>query len=180
MRVSVANDEASFRQLMLASLDGDALATRALLAGLVPVLRGYYSRRVRSDADIEDIVQDTLIAVHTRRASYDPTRPFAPWLFAVARHKMVDHHRRARIHLALDDVAEIESEDDFASAVTARLDIETGLAALGAKQAAVIRATRIDGASVAEVAAREGLSESDVKVSVHRGIKAMTKRIFGT
>lgn len=176
----MANNEASFRRQMLASLAGDAGASQALLAGLVPVLRGYFARRVRSDADIEDMVQDTLIAVHTRRASYDPARPFAPWLFAVARHKMIDHHRRTRTHLALDEIGEIGGDDDFASAVTARLDIEAGLAAISAKQAKVIRATRLTGASIAEVAEREGLSESDVKISVHRGIKAMTRRIFGT
>ncbi len=176
----MTSNEASFRQLMVASLAGDARANRALLAGLVPVLRGYFARRVRSEADIEDMVQDTLIAVHTRRESYDPARPFAPWLFAVARHKMIDHHRRTRTHLALDEIGEIDSEEDFAAMVTARIDVEAGLAAIGTKQAAMIRATRLDGLSVAEVAARDGLSESDVKISVHRGLKAMTKRIFGS
>lgn len=175
----MVSDEASFRQLMLASLDGDVRASRALLAGLVPVLRGYFARRLGKGADIEDMVQETLIAVHTRRASYDPTRPFAPWLFAVARYKMIDQLRRARTHVALDDIGEVGGEDDFAGAVMARLDVEAGLATLSPKQAAVIRATHLEGASVAEVAAREGLSPSDVKVSVHRGIKAMSKRIFG-
>lgn len=176
----MANEEASFRRLMLASLDNDARASRVLLAGLAPVLRGYFARRVRSDADIEDMVQETLIAVHTRRTSYDPARPFAPWLFAIARYKMIDHHRRTRTFVSLDEIAEIGGDDDFSSPLMARLDVDAGLAALSTKQAAVIRATRIEGASVADVAAREGLSESDVKVSVHRGIKAMTKRIFGT
>jgi RNA polymerase sigma factor (sigma-70 family) len=175
----VANDEVSFRQLMLASLEGDARASRPLLAGLIPVLRGYFSRRARSDTDIEDMVQETLIAVYTRRTSYDPARPFAPWLFAIARYKMIDHYRRTRSFVSLEDIAEIGGDDDFSSALMARLDVEAGLASIAPKQATVIRATRIEGASVADVASREGLSESDVKVSVHRGIKAMTKRIFG-
>ncbi len=91
-----ANEDA-LRELMVAGLGGDATAHAALLGVLVPLLRGFYRRRASgSDDDIEDLVQETLIAVHVRRATYDPCRAFTAWLFAIARYKMIDHFRRNR------------------------------------------------------------------------------------
>ena len=171
----MATDEAHLRHLMQAGLDGDAAATHALLSALVPVLRRYYARRMSSAADLEDLVQETLIAVHTRRASYDRTRAFGPWLFAVARYKMIDHFRRTRHDVALDDLGDLLGDGGFEDAVSARLDIDAALKTLTLKQAASIRATKIDGLSVAETAARDDISEVDVKVSVHRGLKALAK-----
>ncbi|UVO55898.1 sigma-70 family RNA polymerase sigma factor [Sphingomonas sp. SUN039] len=162
---------------MQASLDGNAAATHALLSALVPVLRRYYARRMASAADLEDLVQETLIAVHTRRASYDRTRAFGPWLFAVARYKMIDHFRRSRHDVALDDLGDLLGDGGFEDAVSARLDIDAALATLSPKQAATIRATKIEGLSIAEAAARDDISEADVKVSVHRGLKALAKRL---
>ena len=175
----MATDEAQLRTLMQASLDGNAAAHRALLSALVPVLRRYLSRRVVSAADVEDLVQDVLIAVHTRRASYDRDRPFGPWLFAIARYRMIDHFRRARHDVALDDLGDLLSDGGFEDAVSARLDVDAALATLSPKQAATIRATKVEGLSVAETAARDGLSEADVKVSVHRGLKALASRLRG-
>ena len=171
----MATDEAHLRYLMQAGVDGDAAATHALLSALVPVLRRYYARRMSSAADLEDLVQETLIAVHTRRASYDRTRAFGPWLFAVTRYKMIDHFRRTRHDVALDDLGDLLGDGGFEDAVSARLDIDAALKTLTLKQAASIRATKIDGLSVAETAARDDISEVDVKVSVHRGLKALAK-----
>lgn len=172
----MASDEAHLRHLMQASLDGDAAATHALLSALVPVLRRYYARRM-SSADLEDLVQETLIAVHTRRASYDRTRAFGPWLFAVARYKMIDHFRRTRHEVSLDDLGDLLGDGGFEDAVSARLDVDAALQTLTPKQAATIRATKIDGLSIAETAARDNITEADVKVSVHRGLKALAKRL---
>jgi RNA polymerase sigma factor (sigma-70 family) len=162
---------------MQASLDGDAAASHALLSALVPVLRLYYARRMSSAADLEDLVQETLIAVHTRRASYDRSRAFGPWLFAVARYKMIDHFRRTRHDVSLDELGDLLGDGGFEDAVSARLDIDAALETLTPKQAATIRATKIDGLSVAETAARDDITEADVKVSVHRGLKALAKRL---
>ncbi len=165
---------------MQASLDGDANAHRRLLSALVPVLRSYFGRRSNDASAIEDLVQETLIAVHTRRASYDRTRPFGPWLFAVARYKLVDSFRKHRATVALDGLEEMFGDEGFEDEVSARLDVKDLLDTLPAKQANAIRATRIEGLSIADVAARDGLSESDVKVSIHRGLKALSKRMgFG-
>lgn len=170
-------DEAALRLMMTASLDGDADAHRRLLGALVPVLRGYFGRRTGDGAQVEDLVQETLIAIHTRRASYDPARPFGPWLFAVARYKLVDAWRKRRDTVALDGFEEMFGDGGFEDEVNARLDVGELLETLPEKQAMAIRATRIDGLSIADVAAREGLSESDVKISVHRGLKALGKRL---
>jgi RNA polymerase sigma factor (sigma-70 family) len=173
----VQTDEAGLRQLMTASLDGDAAAHRRLLGALVPVLRRYFGRRTNDGAEVEDLVQDTLIAVHTRRASYDPARPFGPWLYAVARYKLVDAFRKRRATVSIDGMEELFGDGGFEDAVGARLDVTELLAALPPKQAMAIRATKIDGLSIADVAAREGISESDVKISVHRGLKALEKKL---
>ena len=165
---------------MQAGLDGDARAQRDLLSALVPLLRRYYGRRMGQAADLEDLVQETLIAVHTRRASYDRSRPFGPWLFAVARYKMIDHFRRSRADIPLDDLGDLLGDDGFEDAVSARMDIDAALTMLSPKQASTIRATKIDGLSIAETAARDHLSEADVKISVHRGLKALALRLRGS
>lgn len=173
-------DEDALRGLMIGGLDGDAAAHAALLRLLVPLLRGFYRRRASgSDDDIEDLVQETLIAVHTRRATYDRERAFTAWLFAIARYKMVDHFRRVRRLHPIDGLEELLVADDFEPAASARLDVEDLLAALPSKQARMIRATRLHGLSIAEAAEADGIGESDVKVSVHRGLKALVARIQG-
>ena len=165
---------------MVAGLDGDTRAQHALLSALVPLLRRYYARRMGSAADLEDLVQDTLIAVHTRRASYDRARPFGPWLYAVARYKMIDHFRKSRAEVGYDEVADLLGDGGFEDAISARLDVDAALTTLTAKQAATIRATKIEGLSIAETAARDDLTEADVKISVHRGLKALGRRMRGS
>jgi RNA polymerase sigma factor (sigma-70 family) len=173
----VRTDETALRLLMQASLDGDANAHRQLLGALVPVLRGFFGRRTGDSALAEDLVQETLIAVHMRRASYDPARPFGPWLFAVARYKLVDAWRKRRDTVALDGLEDMFGDGGFEDEVGAKLDVSVLLGTLPPKQAKAIRATKIEGLSIADVAARDGISESDVKISVHRGLKALAKRL---
>jgi RNA polymerase sigma-70 factor (ECF subfamily) len=172
--------EDELRGLMIAGLDGNAADHAALLRLLVPLLRGYYRRRANGgEDDIEDLVQETLIAVHTRRATYDRDRAFTAWLFAIARYKMIDHFRRVRRLQPIDGLEDILVAEGFEEASGARLDVDELLDTLPAKQARMIRATRIEGLSVAEAAAADGLGESDVKVSVHRGLKTLMARIQG-
>ncbi len=171
--------EDQLRAWMIAGLNGDAASHTALLRALVPLLRQFYRRRLGDDDAIEDLVQDTLIAVHTRRMTYDRDRPFTAWLFAVARYKMIDHLRRGRPTVSIDDLAQVLASDSFEEAVNARMDIDQMLEALPARQARLIRDTRIEGQSIAEVAQASGRGESDVKVSIHRGLKALAARIRG-
>ena len=170
--------EDTLRALMIGGLDGDAGDHAALLRALVPLLQGFYRRRA-GDGDVDDLVQDTLIAVHTRRVTYDRARPFTAWLFAIARYKMIDHFRRNRRTIPMEGLEEILVTEGFEESSGARMDIDQLLDTLPDKQARMIRATRIDGLSVAEAAERDQLGESDVKVSVHRGIKALMTRVGG-
>lgn len=173
-------DEETLRGLMVDGLGGDAVAHATLLRLLVPLLRSYYRRRASgSDDDIEDLVQETLIAVHTRRATYDRERVFTAWLFAVARYKMIDHFRRTRRLQPIEGLEDLLVADDFEPATAARIDVEDLLEILPPKQARIIRATKLQGLTAAEAAAADGISESDAKVSVHRGLKALMARIQG-
>jgi len=172
--------EDQLRAWMTGGLDGDAAAHEALLRALVPLLRSFYRRRLHgADDDVEDLVQDTLISIHTRRASYDRDRPFTAWLYAIARYRLIDHLRRRRASVPIEDVETILAAEGFEEATTARMDVDTLLATLSPKQARAIRDTHVDGLSVAEAAARAGIGVSDVKVSVHRGLKALAARIRG-
>ncbi|GAA0328181.1 sigma-70 family RNA polymerase sigma factor [Sphingomonas oligophenolica] len=172
--------EEQLRGLMISGLDGDAGDHAALLRLLAPLLRGFYRRRANGcEDDIEDLVQETLIAVHTRRATYDRDRVFTAWLFAIARYKMIDHFRRSRRLQPIEDFEDVLIAEGFEDASGARMDIDDLLETLPDKQARMIRATRIEGLSVAEAAQADGIGESDVKVSVHRGLKSLMMRIQG-
>lgn len=177
----MAETEEQLKAWMLSGLDGDAAAHAALLRALVPLLRSFYGRRLASAcADVEDLVQETLIAVHTRRAAYDRDRPFTAWLYAVARYRMIDYLRQRKSSVSLEDAESALIEEDFELAAQASMDVETLLSTLSPKQARAIRDTHVEGKSVAEAAAAAGIGESDVKVSVHRGLKALAARIRGT
>lgn len=164
---------------MVEGLDGDAAAHAALLRALVPLLRAFYRRRVGDGDAIEDLAQETLISVHTRRMTYDRERPFSAWLFAVARYKMIDHFRRLRQTCDIDEMEDLFFSEGFEDEVNARLDIDRLLEELPPKQAQAIRQTRLDGNSIADAAGASGIGESDVKVSVHRGLKALAAIIRG-
>ncbi|MEG3125383.1 sigma-70 family RNA polymerase sigma factor [Sphingomonas sp. GB1N7] len=172
--------EDQLRIWMTGGLDGDARAYTALLDALVPMLRSFFARRMRGGAeDIEDLVQETMIAIHTRRASYDRDRMFTAWAYAIARYKMIDHFRRTRTTVPLEGLEDILVAEGFEDATSARMDVDRLLGGLSAKQQRIIRQTKIEGLSTAEAAERGEISESDVKVSVHRGLLAMARRLKG-
>jgi RNA polymerase sigma-70 factor (ECF subfamily) len=165
---------------MLASLDGDAAAHKALLEALSGHLRAYFKQQLarvgRNSTDAEDLVQETLIAVHTRRHTYDRSQPFTPWLYAVARYRLVDYLRRTKASAAnvpIEEAEEVLASDD-PSAVESRLDLQKLLARLSPKVRQAIQYVKLDGLSVSEAAARSGMSQSAIKVSVHRGLKALS------
>jgi RNA polymerase sigma-70 factor (ECF subfamily) len=170
--------EPRFKALMLAALAGDAVAYRTLLAELAPHLRAFFRRRLANAADAEDLVQETLIAIHTKRATYDPALPFTAWLHAVARYKLIDHLRRAKVRytLPLEEAGSIFAEADTET-VSAKRDVERLLAKLPESKRDLVRSVKIDGLSTAEAAERTGLSESGVKVGVHRALKALSAMI---
>lgn len=165
----MTSDEAMLSRLMRAAQGGDAVAYRQLLGLAVPLLQRWFRRKL-APTELDDLVQDTLLAVNQRRASRDPARPFLPWLAAIARYRWVDRLRRATVrnHDQLFDDVAVETGG---SALIGRLGCDRLLVLLPRGQAAAIRAVKIDGLSVAEASALLGQSESMIKVNVHRGIK---------
>jgi RNA polymerase sigma-70 factor (ECF subfamily) len=171
--------EAELKSLMVAGLAGDKRAYRVLLTALGQLLRRYYSRRVGPD-DAEDLVQDALIAIHTRRATYDADQPFTPWLYAIARYKLLDLLRRKRVRatIPLDDAGDLFAEDESEAAL-ARRDLDVLLAELPLPTQTLIRQVKIDGLSMQEAAARAGRSEIAVRVGIHRGLKTLSDKLRG-
>jgi len=171
--------EPELKTLMTASLAGDGAAHQMLLTELCSRLRAYYKRKLarigRSATEAEDLVQEALIAIHTGRHTYDPAEPFTPWAHAIARYKLVDHLRRTRASLAdvpIDDAAEVMAQNDYAG-VESAYDLGRLLARLPDKMRRTIECVKLQGMSVAETAVLCGVSESAVKVNVHRGLKAL-------
>jgi RNA polymerase sigma factor (sigma-70 family) len=172
----VRPDEPELKALMVCALDGNQDAYRQLLRCLVPILRQYLGRRVASgQEDVEDIMQETLLAIDTRRITYDRARPFTPWVFAIAHHKFVDLVRRGRATTILTD--DLVGDDGSGDSVMAGIDVDNLLDMLPPKQAEAIRAVKLDGLSVAEAAERQNIGESDIKVSIHRGLKSLMQKI---
>lgn len=181
----MTTNEVELRALMIAGLNGDSAAHRALLDRLSRHLRAYYKGKLarigRSAAEAEDLVQDALMAIHTRRHTYDPEELLTPWAYAIARYKLIDHLRQTKASIAdvpIENADEVLARDDHTGAESA-LDLHRLLAILPDKMRRAIRYVKLDGLSVAEAAARCGMSESAIKVSVHRGLKAMAAAVAG-
>ncbi|MDZ4322227.1 MAG: sigma-70 family RNA polymerase sigma factor, partial [Phenylobacterium sp.] len=174
--------EDRLKSLMMQGLNGDAAAHSRLLSELAVLLRGFYSRRFGGDpSDAEDLVQETLIAVHNRRESYDPGKPFTSWAFSMARYKMIDEfrRRRVRVNVPIDDIEDLFAEDDH-EAATASVDLQRLMAELPLQQRNAILQVKVEGLSVEEAAQRSGLSPSNVKISIHRGMKKLIARVQGS
>jgi len=160
--------DSGWSALMVAAQSGDALAYHRLLTEVGGWLKRYYARRL-PPAFVDDAVQDTLLAIHRKRHTYDPARPFEPWLAAIARHKWIDRLRAQKaaptepLH---DDIAVA----DHGEAVISAWSLEALLRQIKPAQAQVIRLVKLQGLSIEEAAARTGQSISLVKVNIHRGL----------
>lgn len=173
--MSAPPDEAALHALMCRGLEGDAKAHAALLSAAAILLRSYINRRLGGAAShTEDLVQETLISIHTRRATWDRQRPLLPWLYAIARYRMIDFFRAMGIRktVPLDGIEEPGIVPEAYASDAAR-DLSHLLSALPARQRELIRLIKIEGLSVEEAASRMGMSGTAAKVSVHRGIRAM-------
>lgn len=162
---------------------GDEAAYREALQRIATRLRGYLRRRMQSlPDDLEDLVQETLLALHLQRGTYDPAQPVSAWVLAIARHKLVDLWRRRgrqdALHDPIDDVDEAALAQPEPEAGAAR-DLGVLLATLPAAQRDAIVLTKIEGLSVAEASARTGASESAIKVQVHRGLRRLAALVQG-
>jgi RNA polymerase sigma factor (sigma-70 family) len=165
-------------QLMAAAQVGDANAYRILLAELASWLRRYYARRL-PPAMIEDAVQDVLLAIHEKRHTYDPARPFGPWLAAIARYKWIDRLRSLKAE-AFEPLDENIGVPDHGESVIAGSTFQQLLAELKPPQAEAIRLVKLEGYSIEEASRATGQSISLVKVNIHRGLKRLASIIKAT
>jgi RNA polymerase sigma-70 factor (ECF subfamily) len=169
--------ESRLKNLMLLSLGGDGTAYRELLFELSVRLRAYYRRRLGEHcSDAEDLVQETLMAIHARRATFDRRQLFTPWAYAMARYKLIDYLRRlrGRASVSMDDCEELFAADETGQAAASR-DVDRLLSRLPRPMSDAIRLTRIEGHSIDDVAQRTGKSAAATKVSIHRGLLRLAK-----
>jgi RNA polymerase sigma factor (sigma-70 family) len=160
-------------QLMARAQEGDGAAYRTLLTACQGWLERYFRGRIVPHL-IDDLVQDTMISMHAKRASFDPERAFLPWLAAIARFRWIDQLRKTyRANEAeLEDNLSVDAHDDE---VGARLGLDRLFGHLSPAQAQVVRLVKIDGFTVREAADATGQSEALVKVNIHRALKRLSK-----
>jgi RNA polymerase sigma factor (sigma-70 family) len=168
-------DEATLARLMAMAQQGDKQAYAVLLKSCQAWLKRYYARRI-SPCQLDDLVQDTLLSLHRKLASYDPQRPFLPWLAAIARYRWVDHLRQIykANETGLDGDHEALSDEP---GISARISLERLFTQLPASQVAAIAKVKIEGLSVSEASHATGQSESLIKVNIHRGLKRLAALI---
>jgi RNA polymerase sigma-70 factor (ECF subfamily) len=171
--------ESELRALMMAGLDGDAVPYHALLERLTGHLRAYYRHRFlrigHGPTEAEDLVQETLIGIHTHRHTYDPSQRFTPWVYAIARYKFLDYLRRQKS--SLNDIP-VESAEELVansqtSVVESSLDLKRLMVKISPKARQAIHYLKVQRLSASEAAARCRMSESAVKIAAHRGLKAL-------
>ncbi len=170
----IASEEI-MRGLMVRAQNGDKQAYSVLLEQTGRWLARFFARKIAADA-VDDLVQDTLVSLHRKRASYDPSRPFLPWLAAIARYRWVDRLRQTYKHAAqsLDGEFGEKSHEDV---VLAKISISRLLDQLPSGQAYAIRLVKIEGLTITEASAKTGQSEPLVKVNIHRGLKRLAALI---
>lgn len=171
--------EADLKRLMVEGLGGDEASYRLLLEQLSRHLRGYFRAKLTQAGfganDAEDLLQEALIAIHTRRHTYDPAALLTPWISAIARYKLIDYLRRTkgvRSTVCIDLADEFPAVDTQVAAESSH-DLQKLLSRIPTKMRQAIQSVKIDGLSVADAAKQNGMSESAVKVNIHRGLKAL-------
>jgi len=171
---------ADLSALMAAAQDGDKEAYCMLLRQVTPMLRRVVQQRRHflQPQDLEDLVQDILLSLHAVRATYDPDRPFLPWLMAIARNRIVDGGRR-HLRRAANEVAVDEYPETFDPAQTNTIDegygdpqaLKQAIAELPKGQRQAIEMLKLRELSLKEAAAETGQSVSALKVAVHRAMR---------
>lgn len=172
-------DEAELSGLLRAAIAGDERAYANFLHRIAALVRGFVRRKiVQGGVDPEDVVQETLLAIHVKRHTWRPDAPVLPWVYAIARFKLIDAFRRRgrRIEVEIDEIAETFAEPE--TETVSERDINRVLESLPPAQRSVVSSVSVEGRSIGETAAKFGITETAVRVSLHRGLAAIAKR-FG-
>jgi RNA polymerase sigma-70 factor, ECF subfamily len=171
-------DETELARLMRAALAGDERAYTEFLRRAACLVRGFARRKVVQGAiDPEDIVQETLLAIHTKRHTWRDDAPVTPWLYAIARYKLIDafRHRGRRVEVEIGEIPETFAEPE-PETVRDR-EIRRALETLAPGQRSVVAAVSVDGLSISETAKSLGMTETAVRVALHRGLTAIAQRV---
>jgi RNA polymerase sigma-70 factor (ECF subfamily) len=176
--MTVPSREDEWAAWMQAAMAGDADAYRRLLVSVVPHIRAVARSRCRSlgvpEAEVEDVVQEVLLAIHLKRGTWDQSRSIGPWIAAITRNKLIDVLRRRGRHVSvpIEDVVESLGSEDRVPELSTR-EVDTLLGHLKAQQRDIVRSISLDGNSIRETAARLRMTEGAVRVALHRAIKAL-------
>ncbi|RUU81768.1 sigma-70 family RNA polymerase sigma factor, partial [Mesorhizobium sp. M7A.T.Ca.TU.009.01.1.2] len=157
-------DEAELSRLMRAAIAGDERAYADFLHRIAALVRGFARRKiVQGGVDPEDVVQETLLAIHVKRHTWRQDAPVLPWIYAIARFKVIDAFRRRgrRIEIDVDDIAETFAEPE--TETVSERDINRALDSLSPAQRSVVSAVSVEGRSIGETAAKVGISETAVR-----------------
>lgn len=172
-------DESELAGLLIAAVAGDENAYALFLARVASLVRGFVRRRTtHGGIDPEDVVQETLLAIHLKRHTWREDAPVLPWLYAIARYKLIDAFRRRgrRVEVDVDDLADSIAQPE--TETVSQRDLSRALEGLPPGQRSVVSAISVDGRSIGETAGLLGMSEVAVRVALHRGLAAIAKR-FG-
>ncbi len=172
-------DDSDLARLFRAALAGDERAYGDFLHAAAELVRVWARRRTAfGGLDPEDIVQETLLAIHVKRHTWRTDGPVAPWLYAIAKHKLVDALRRLGRHPRLE-ISELEGQLAVEEAETVRdWEIDRALEMLTPGQRSVVTAISVEGRTIAEAARSLDMNETAVRVALHRGLAAIARR-FG-
>jgi len=171
--------------LMARAQAGDRQAYRRLLEMVAPYLRSLALQRLNDRGDAEDVVQETLLTVHSIRHTYDPKRPFGPWLVAIANRKIVDRIRRRERHfkheaaMPQDDETFEPPAANFSGESLDSRTVREAVGRLAPAQREAVRLLKLEEMSLKEASAASGMSIAALKVACHRGLKALRRRFVG-
>lgn len=165
---------------MRAAQEGDSVAYTAVLTAVTPIVRRVATSRWTGSDEADDVVQDVLLSLHQVRHTYDPDRPFLPWLMAIARNRLADTQRRqvrrAKGEVAVDILPETFSDNETKEPIDRMGDSEAigrALARLPPRQRQAVEMLRLKEMSLKEASAASGMSIAALKVSMHRAMKAL-------
>jgi RNA polymerase sigma factor (sigma-70 family) len=184
--LDASDNEPRWSQLMAAAQDGDRIAYECLLREIVPFIRVIVFKRHRADDQVEEATQDVLLTIHRVRHTYDPARPFKPWVAAIAHRRAIDLLRRRgrRAALEVSDDAAYETFADpqanrASEASAAAEELTAAIARLPAQQREALVLLKVKEMSLAEASKASGRSVAALKVNVHRAIKTLKSRLAG-
>ena len=175
----MTDTETVLKALMLRGLAGDAAAHAELLATLARHLRAFFARRLGDGgADAEDLVQETLLAIHLKRDTYDAAQLFTPWAYANGRYKLLDHYRRSGVRRAvpLEDAGVLIAAET-AEEGAVRRDLDRLLSDLPERQRALVEDVKLAGHSIEEAAGRQGMTAGAAKVAIHRSLQRLARKV---